>query len=75
MDEVAQQGAADAPNADLTAQILLGAIVEAAHGVVLAQDKADALRQAKATVRKMLRAEVRLTASQAPYSGAVTSRI
>ena len=54
--QLAEQGDIDAPNADLTAQILLGAIVEAAHGVALAQDKAAALRQAKATVRKMLRA-------------------
>ena len=54
--QLAEQGAIDAPNADLTAQILLGAIVEAAHGVALAQDKAGALRQGKATVRRMLRA-------------------
>ncbi len=49
-----EEGVIDAPNTDLTAQILLGAIVEAAHGVALADDKAKALHQGKATVRKML---------------------
>ena len=53
---LAQQGIIDAPDADLTAQILLGAIIEAAHGMALADDRAEAVRQGKDTVRRMLRA-------------------
>ncbi|MCH7600207.1 MAG: TetR/AcrR family transcriptional regulator [Myxococcales bacterium] len=49
-----EEGVIDAPNTDLTAQILLGAIMEAAHGIALADDKAMTLCHGKATIRKML---------------------
>ncbi len=54
--QLSKAGLIDATNTNLTAQILLGAIIEAAHGVALADNKAKALSQAKATLQKMLRA-------------------
>lgn len=54
--ELAKTGAIDAPIPDLTAQILLGAIIEAAHGIALADDQHAALREGAATIRKMVRA-------------------
>lgn len=54
--ELAKAGAIDAPIPDLTAQILLGAINEAAHGVALAEDQGAALREGGLTIRKMVRA-------------------
>ena len=52
--QLADQGIVNAPNPDLTAQILLGAIMEAAHGVASSTDKPKALQQSKATIRAML---------------------
>lgn len=54
--ELAKTGAIDAPIPDLTAQILLGAVIEAAHGIALADDQNAALREGAATIRKMVRA-------------------
>ena len=51
-----EEGIMDAPNPDLMAQVLLGAIMEAAHGVARADDKVLTLQQAKNTIRTMLRA-------------------
>jgi AcrR family transcriptional regulator len=49
-----QNGAARTP--EVTAQILLGAITEAAHAVALSDNPAEALTEAKATLTVMLRA-------------------
>lgn len=46
----------DAPNPDLTSQIILGAIIEAAHAVALASDTRAALEDAKAAVLTMVAA-------------------
>ena len=52
--QLADQGIINAPNPDLTAQILLGAIMEAAHGVASSNHKPKALQQSKDTIRAML---------------------
>jgi AcrR family transcriptional regulator len=49
-----QNGAVRTP--EVTAQILLGAITEAAHAVALSDNPAEALTEAKATLTVMLRA-------------------
>jgi len=49
-------GLLDTENSDLTAQILLGAIIEAAHAVALSDDPDAALSQSKTTIRKLLQA-------------------
>jgi len=51
-----EEGIMEAPNPDLMAQVLLGAIMEAAHGVARADDKTLTLKQAKTTIRTILRA-------------------
>lgn len=46
----------DAPNPDLTAQILLGAIMEAAHFAAISKNKKRAVSEGKATIKKLLQA-------------------
>ncbi len=53
--EMMEDGIIVGQSADLVAQILLGAIIEAAHAVALASDKKAALEEAKGTVLTMLR--------------------
>ena len=49
-------GLISAPNPDLTAQILLGAIMDASHFAALSDRKAEALKEGKSTLLVMLRA-------------------
>ena len=49
-------GVIDEPDADTTTQIVLGAIIQAAHAVAIADDKEAALSSAQATVSRMIRA-------------------
>lgn len=51
---LAEEGIINAPNPDLLAQVLLGAIMEAAHSVARADDKTLTLKQAKTTIRTIL---------------------
>ncbi|PCJ71551.1 MAG: hypothetical protein COA62_02895 [Rhodobiaceae bacterium] len=51
---LAKEEIINAPNPDLLAQVLLGAIMEAAHSVARADDKTLTLKQAKATIRTIL---------------------
>lgn len=53
--KMAKEGVVDAPDPDLTAHILLGAIMQAAHFAALAKNKDKALKQGQETVRKLLR--------------------
>ncbi len=53
---LADQGELSAPSVDMTAQILLGALIEAAHAIALAKDRAAALDDAKATLQTMIQA-------------------
>ncbi|GJM11611.1 MAG: TetR family transcriptional regulator [Pseudohongiella sp.] len=53
---LASEGIIDAPNPDLTAQILLGAIMEAAHFAAISKNKKTAVKQGKATINKLLQA-------------------
>lgn len=53
--DLAEAGLLDAPDPDITAQILLGATIEAAHGIALAGDRAAALVAARRTLGMMLR--------------------
>ena len=46
----------EAPNPDLTAQIILGAMMEAAHFAATAKNKSRAVKQGQATLRAMLQA-------------------
>lgn len=55
IQDLAKADAIDAPLPLLTAQILLGSVIEAAHGVALADDQPAALREAAFTIRKMVR--------------------
>lgn len=45
-----------APDPDLTAQIILGAVIEAAHGVAISASKPKALRDVKSTITRLIRA-------------------
>jgi len=54
--DLAEQKIVETTNPDLTAQILLGAVIEAAHYVANAQDKALTLAQSKETIRLLLAA-------------------
>ncbi|WOE75776.1 TetR/AcrR family transcriptional regulator [Alterisphingorhabdus coralli] len=53
---LAQAGVIDAPNAELTSKILLGAIIEAAHMVASSEDKESALVEAQSAILKMVTA-------------------
>jgi AcrR family transcriptional regulator len=48
-------GAIQAPNADLTAQILLGAIIQAAHNIAISDGKPQALADAQSIIRRLIR--------------------
>ncbi|PCI81669.1 MAG: hypothetical protein COB20_01580 [SAR86 cluster bacterium] len=52
--KLAANGIIDAPNSDLTAQILLGAIMEAAHFAAISKNKNKAVAEGKAAIRKLL---------------------
>lgn len=43
-----------APDPDLTAQIILGAIIQAAHGVAISDNKTKALTDAKSIVKRII---------------------
>jgi AcrR family transcriptional regulator len=45
-----------APDPDLTAQIILGAVIQAAHGVAISKSKQQALADAKSTITLIIRA-------------------
>lgn len=55
ISEMMSKGIITGQSADMVAQILLGAIIEAAHAVALAKNKKQALDDAKDTVLTMLR--------------------
>lgn len=52
--ELSAAGLIDEPDANLTAHIVLGAIIQSAHGVATADDKKEALKNAQATVKRMV---------------------
>ena len=45
-----------APGPDLVAQIVLGAVIEAAHGVAISTSKRRALANAQSTIKHLVRA-------------------
>ncbi len=53
---LSEQGIISGGSPELTAQILLGTIIEAAHAIAIAKDKKAALQQARETILMMLRA-------------------
>ena len=53
---LSSSGMIDAADPDLTAQILLGAIIEAAHGIALSDDPDKALRDGRSVITKIARA-------------------
>lgn len=56
VSELSAAGVIDEPDANLTAQIVLGAIIQAAHGVATAKNQTKALVNAQATVKRLVRA-------------------
>lgn len=54
--ELKEQGIIVAPNVELTAQMLLGALMEAAHFVAMSPKKSAALRDAKQSMQQLLNA-------------------
>lgn len=54
--ELSATGVIEEPDADITAQIVLGAIIQAAHAVATANDQETALARAQVTVKRMIRA-------------------
>ncbi len=52
---LAISGLMDAPDPDLTAQILLGTIIEAAHGIAISENPETALTDGSHTIRTMVR--------------------
>ncbi len=54
--ELSATGVIKEPDADITAQIILGAIIQAAHAVATANDHETALARAQVTVKRMIRA-------------------
>ncbi|MEO9599539.1 TetR/AcrR family transcriptional regulator [Parasphingorhabdus sp.] len=55
VSELSAAGVIDEPDADLAAQTVLGAIIQAAHGIATAKNQATALAHAQATVKRMVR--------------------
>ncbi len=54
--ELSATGVINEPDADITTQIVLGAIIQAAHAVAIANDQKTALARAQVTVKRMIRA-------------------
>ena len=53
---LAHEGLIHAPDPNLTAQILLGAVIQAAHGIAMSNSKAKALADVQSTVIRVVRA-------------------
>lgn len=52
--DLSEAGVMDAPNPDLVAQILLGAVIEAAHAIARAEDRTCALESATTAILRMV---------------------
>ena len=53
---LAHEGLIHAPDPNLTSQILLGAVIQAAHGIAMSNSKAKALADVQSTVTRVVRA-------------------